>query len=238
MGPGPANILSAAVMQEITTQLAIDKKNPRKKLIVFKGEGKHFSFGASVEEHTPEFVNEMIPQFNAFIGEVLSCEIPTLSAVTGLCLGGSFELALATTFVIAEEFAKFAVPEIQLAVFPPAAAILLPLKTSDTFANEILLTGEQVSAQRLAELGLINLIVEKGTIDVAVDAFFEKNILPKSASSLKIAHQAVRYIIVDAYQKNIQKLEDLYLKDLMGTKDAVEGITAFIEKRKPFWENS
>lgn len=235
--PAPANILSEKMMQEITEQLSIERKNRRKKLIVFSGEGKHFSFGASVEEHKPEKVGDMLPNFHKFIGKLLDCEIPTLAKVSGLCLGGSFELVLGCTFVFANESAKFGVPEIQLAVFPPVASVLLPLKCSEVLSSQIILTGGQFTAEELSKHGLVNKVTEKEKLDEAVDEFFEKEFLPKSASSIRMAHRACRMVIKEQYENFIGPLEKLYLDELMATKDAVEGINSFLEKRPPAWQD-
>ena len=100
LGPPPANIVCVKLMEEVLDCLKELKGISNKKLIIFTGEGKHFSYGASVEEHLPETVNDMIPKFHQFIGEILACEIPTLAKVSGLCLGGGFELSGAVSLVI------------------------------------------------------------------------------------------------------------------------------------------
>lgn len=237
LGPAPANILSAKMMNEISAQLKEEQKNIHKKLIIFSGEGKHFSFGASVEEHKPEQVGDMLPQFHQFIGEILNCPIPTLAKVSGMCLGGSFEFILACNLIFADEKAKFAVPEIQLAVFPPVASILLPLKIGEAISSQAILTGEQLTAEVLHDHGLVNDVSESGKLDEVVSSFFEKQIQPKSASSLRFANRAGRMLLSKLYQEYIGKLEALYLEDLMATKDATEGILSFLEKRKPQWKN-
>jgi cyclohexa-1,5-dienecarbonyl-CoA hydratase len=237
IGTAPANILSAKMMSEISTQMKEEQKNPHKKLLIFSGEGKHFSFGASVEEHKPDRVGDMLPQFHQFIGEVLNCPIPTLAKVSGMCLGGAFEFVLACNFLFADEKAKFAVPEIQLAVFPPVASILLPLKIGEAISSQIILSGDQFPAEALHRYGLVNDVSESGKLDEAVFTFFEKQIQPKSASSLRIANRASRMLLSELYQEYIGKLENLYLKDLMSTKDATEGILSFLEKRKPQWQD-
>ncbi len=237
LGPGPANILSAQVMQEISTQLKEEEKNPHKKLIVFTSEGKHFSFGASVEEHKPGQVNDMLPAFHRFIDDLITCSIPTMAKVSGLCLGGAFEMVLACTFMYADETAKFGVPEIQLGVLPPVACLLLPLKCGEAISSEIILSGGQFSANKLLGHGLINKVVEKGTLDETVSGIFEKEFLPKSASSIRIAHKACRMVVAEQYKHLIGRLESLYLEDLMDTADAVEGINSFLEKRTPEWKD-
>lgn len=237
IGPPPANILSAKMMDEISALLKEQAKNSRKKLFIFCGEGKHFSFGASVEEHKPEKVAGMLPVFHRFIGEVISCKIPTLAKVSGMCLGGAFEFALACTFIFADETAKFSVPEIQLGVFPPVASALLPFLSSAQFSSQVILTGDQFTAKELHNRGLVNHVAEKGGLDDVIGAFYEKQLLPKSASSLQITHVACRKALAEHYKNFIGSMEELYLRDLMATQDAVEGITAFLEKRQPEWRN-
>lgn len=233
----PANIVTAKMMDEISDCLKTQQEIADKKLIVFSGDGKNFSFGASVEEHLPEFVNDMLPRFHRFIGEILGCKIPTLAKVSGSCLGGGFELALACTFIFADQKAKLGVPEIQLAVFPPPACVLLPLRCGDAFASQMILTGEIFAASQLLKKGIVNAASEEGNLDADVDKFIGKFILQKSAAALRVACTAARKTTVDQYEQHIKKLEQLYLKDLMSTKDAVEGIKSFVEKRKPKWVN-
>ena len=122
----PANILSAAMMTELRGLLAAERAPSRRKAIVLRGAGAHFCYGASVAEHTADEVGQMLPVFHALIGELLEHPVPTIAQVSGRCLGGGFELALACTFLCADDSARFAVPEIQLGVFPPVAAVLLP----------------------------------------------------------------------------------------------------------------
>lgn len=237
LGPAPANILTEKVMEEISQQLTEDEKKPHKKMIIFTSEGKHFSFGASVEEHKPGKVQSMLPGFHTFINGIINCSIPTLSRVSGLCLGGSFELALACTYIFADTTAKFAVPEIQLGVFPPVACALLPLKGADQLAAHMILTGEQVKAQNLQQLGIIYTVTEKGDLDTKIEEYYNQFLATKSASSLRIAHRASRMVQAELYKQAISKLESLYLDELMETQDGVEGINAFLEKRSPQWRD-
>jgi cyclohexa-1,5-dienecarbonyl-CoA hydratase len=237
LGPPPANILSSEMMDEISRQIREDEKDPGRKLIVFTGEGKHFSFGASVEEHKAGSVDDMLPKFHGFIGDVLECRVPTMAAVSGMCLGGAFELVLACDLVFADETAQFAVPEIQLGVLPPVASVLLPFKCPGNLSTEMILTGERFSAGVLHGHGLVNHIAGSGKLADAVSSFFEKQLHPKSASSLRITKTAACMVLAEQYRTYIGRLENLYLKELMATADAVEGIESFLEKRSPEWKN-
>lgn len=235
LGPQPANIVSRALMQELSAQIRASNSDRSKKLIVIRGAGKHFSFGASVEEHTADRIADMLPVFHEMIGTVLTSAVPTVACVTGLCLGGGFELALACSMIFCDRSAAFAVPEIQLGVLPPPACVLLPFKCAESASRRIILTGERVPAEDAIRLGFVDTVVEKGQLDEALTAFVEEHILPKSASSLRIANEAAMDAIASYYRDNIGRVEKLYLERLMATKDANEGIVAFIEKRAPEW---
>lgn len=235
LGPPPGNIVSMAMMEELEAELrALDEAGGRK-LAILSGEGKHFSFGASVEEHRPDQVGGMLPRFHEVVRMLLSCEVPTLAKVSGMCLGGGFELALACGMIICDKGAKLGVPEIKLGVFPPAAVVLLGCKVGDVLANEIVLTGDAHTAQDAWRMGLVNRVAEAQPLDAEVNTFIETHLLPKSASSLRHATRALRDRVLRHWDAHIAAVEKLYLHDLMSTADAVEGIEAFLEKREPTW---
>lgn len=236
LGPAPANIVSARVIDGLLAELDRAEGVPHKKLLLIRGSGQHFSYGASVEEHKADQVGEMLPKFHRLIGRLISSDLPTLAQVSGFCLGGGFEVAMACSFLFADENAKFAVPEIQLAVFPPPASILLPLKCGDTRAQQMVLTGQRLPATDLSSM--ITTIAPAGTLQQTVDSFIEAQILTKSASSLRFAARAAKMTIKDHYQRHIGEVERLYLNELMATHDAVEGIEAFLEKRPAQFTNN
>lgn len=237
IGPPPANIVSAALMEELSARIEASNADPHKKLIVIRGDGKHFSFGAAVEEHTADRIADMLPTFHGMIRRVLTSAVPTLAGVTGLCLGGGFELALACSMIFCDRSAAFAVPEIQLGVFPPPACLLLPFKCGESASRRIILTGEKVPAEDAIRLGFVDTVVEKGQLEEAWTAFAEEHVLPRSASSIRIANEAAMTAIASFYDDNIGRVEELYLDKLMSTKDANEGIASFMEKRAPAWRD-
>ena len=238
IGPAPTNFLSEQTIHEISEQLREDEKNRHKKLIIFRGEGDNFGFGANLKEYKPDKVNEMLPDFHNFIGTLLHYKIPIIARVTGLCLGESFEFALSCTFIYTEEDAKFAFPEIQLGVFPPVASILLSVKGCDQLSSHMILTGEQISADELERQGMVHAVIEKENLDNLIDEFITTHLLPKSVSSLHLAHTACRAVLAQQYKNFINRFKDLYLSELMTTKDGVEGTMAFLEKRKPIWQDA
>lgn len=235
---GKGNVLDSVMMRELSEILNSFKEKNDLKLITFEGAGKHFSFGASVEEHKKENAPKMLKEFHQLFFTIADLAIPTLAKISGQCLGGGLELALVCNFLFADKSAKLGQPEILLGVFPPPASIMLPLKIGNAKAEELLITGKTISAEEGKAIGLINNVFEdKETLGQGTDKWIEDNILPKSASSLRYAVKASRTTFNHLLKKMLPQLEELYLNGLMNTEDANEGINSFLEKRKPTWKN-
>ncbi len=239
LNDGKGNVLDNIMMLEILDLFDQFKENKNIKLITFQGEGKHFSFGASVPEHTKEFAEIMIKTFHKIFFKIIDLGIPTLAKISGQCLGGGMELALVCNFMFADKTAVLAQPEIILGVFPPPASIMLPLKIGNARAEEILLTGRNIYAEEGKSIGLLNKVFEtKDELIAGTEEWISINIIPKSASSLKYAVKASRATFNYIMSNKLPYLEQVYLGQLMETKDANEGINSFLKKRKPIWGNS
>ncbi|MBC8147388.1 MAG: enoyl-CoA hydratase/isomerase family protein [Bacteroidetes bacterium] len=235
---GKANILDSIMMSELNELLISFKNNKDLKLITFEGANNNFSYGASVEEHKKELAAEMLNSFHKMFHTIIDLHIPTMAIVSGQCLGGGFELPLVCNFIFADKTAKIGQPEILLGVFAPPASIMLPLKIGNAKSDELLITGKIISAEEGKALGLINDVYEdKETMHLALDEWIKKNILRKSASSLRFANKAARASFNFFMKKNLPYFTDLFINELMETEDANEGINSFMEKRKPVWKN-
>ena len=233
-----ANIVDQAMMAALAAAFADLRNRPQLKVMILTAEGSHFSFGASVQEHLPEHVRNVLPRFSALLGQMLELPAVTLAAVRGQCLGGGFELALACDFIVAEDGAQFACPEIKLAVFPPAAAVLLPARIGASPAAELVLTGAAWSAAHAAAAGLIVQTAPHGQLEATVETWIRDHFLARSPVALRYGVRAARLLLRQALQQNLPQLERMYLDELMAESDAVEGLRAFIEKREPHWEKN
>ncbi len=232
------NVLDSIMMGELNDLLDSFKNNNDIKLITFEGAGKHFSFGASVEDHTKEKAPAMLAQFHNIFYTLIDLSIPTLAKISGQCLGGGMELALVCNFLFADQSAKLGQPEIILGVFALLASVILPLKVGNAKAEELLLTGKSITAEEGKKMGIINEVFEnRETMESELDKWISENILPKSASSLRYAVKASRVKFNHILHKMLPDVEALYLDELMATEDANEGINSFLEKRKPEWKN-
>lgn len=229
----PGNVIDMALCAELRPAIAAAAADPQGKVLVLRGAGQHFSFGASVEEHLPATAADMLAAIGGVVRDLVNFPYPTVAGVQGRCLGGGLELALACGIVIAEDDAVLASPEIRLGVFPPAATALL----TGRVAEDVLLTGRDLTAAEAHRLGIVNELCPAGTLDDAVAAFVNEHFVPRSPASLRVATRAVREPEREALLARLDAAERLYLDELLALHDGVEGIQAFLDKRPPEWKN-
>ena len=231
----PVNIMTQAMMEEMISVLDELIKDDALHLLIFKAEGKHFSAGADVAEHTKEKCPDMIPVFMKLFYQMNRITCPTIAVVQGSALGGGCELATFCDIVIASEKAKFGQPEIMVGAFPPVAVAIFPHLIGRNRTLELLLTGDVISAVEAEKIGLINKVFPEDIFQEKTDELISK-MISKSAVVLKITKMATDaglYAPVDQALKNAEKI---YLGQLLDTEDAHEGIQAFLEKRPSVWK--
>ncbi len=232
----PVNILTGAVMGELIDALktAADDKSIR--AVVLRGEGKAWSAGADVSEHLPDKFEAMLDVFGELCELVRTYPIPTVAAVDGSCLGGGCEVAAMCDFIIASQRAKFGQPEIKVGVLPPAACAHFARKYGLGAALEIILTGDVFDAESSCELGLVTRIVPVDGFDAAVDEFVAK-LTGSSGEVLRLTKRAALEGLERRSEEAAEKVDEIYRKELMTTRDAVEGLKAFLEKRQTEWKD-
>jgi cyclohexa-1,5-dienecarbonyl-CoA hydratase len=233
---GTGNILDVDAIEALRRAVAEVSSEPGARGLLIDHAGPHFSFGASVEDHLPERVAEMLPRFHALAREMIGLDLPILCAVRGQCLGGGLEVALLADRVIAAPDARFGQPEIRLAVFAPVASALLPQRIGSRRAADLLLTGRSLDAAEALAWQLVDEVAEDPA--AAARAWAREHLLGKSVAALRLATRAARSTWASRFSADIEGLERLYLDELMSTADAVEGIQAFLERRQPVWQDS
>lgn len=234
----PLNIFNIAMMREIGAALASLSDQRNIVAIVFDAEDdcRAFSAGVAVEEHVAETVYQMLDAFHGIFRQLEQLARPTIAVVAGSALGGGCELVAACDIVIASERARFGQPEIKLGVFPPVAALLLPRIIGDKRARELILTGELIDAAEAARIGLVNHVVPRDQVEQRTREVLSK-LRELSATVLEMTRKAIDLGHGRTIEAALKEIENIYLHELMKTSDAREGISAFMEKRKPVWRN-
>ena len=230
-----ANLIDAAMIAALGEAFAEYRGNAGLLAALVDHEGPHFSFGASVEEHLPGACEQMLASLHALIGAMLEWPRPILMGVRGQCLGGGLELALAGNLLFAAPDAQFGQPEMKLGVFAPAASVLLPLRIGQARAEDLLYSGRSIDAPTALAWGLVNEVADDPA--AAAAAYFDRHLAGKSAASLEHAVRAAREPFAELARARLDDVEALYLEKLMATRDAKEGLAAFMEKRAPKWEH-
>jgi cyclohexa-1,5-dienecarbonyl-CoA hydratase len=232
----PLNWLNIEMMGEINAYLESLTSEKHLKLLVIQALGKAFSVGVEVAEHLGDLAPKMIETFHRMFRLMDALKVPSLAVVNGSCLGGGCELALYCDMVIATEKSKFGQPEIQVGVFPPIAALIFPRLIGRKKAMELILVGDTIGAPEALTMGLINKVVPEASLSEEVNGFIEK-LKKLSAVVLKLTKEAALAGLNDDMEKGLRVIEKIYLERLMTSHDAMEGLKAFCEKRKPTWKD-
>jgi enoyl-CoA hydratase len=160
---------------------------------------------------------------------------PMIAAVEGYALAGGFELAISCDLIVAADDSKFGIPEVKRGLAAAAGGLVkLPKQIPSRIAMELALTGDFISAERAADLGLINQVVPSGT---ALDA--AKALAAKIAANGPLAVAASKQVVASAqdWTSDIMfKNQNDIVMPVFTSEDAIEGATAFAEKRAPNWK--
>ncbi|MDQ3668441.1 MAG: enoyl-CoA hydratase-related protein [Acidobacteriota bacterium] len=234
----PLNVFNIAMMREIGDALITCGHERRLVAIVFDADKdcRAFSAGVAVEEHAEGIIFQMLDSFHAIFRTLEQIARPTIAVVEHPALGGGCELVAACDIVIAGERSRFGQPEIKLGVFPPVAAVLLPHIIGDKRARELILTGDLINAPEAARIGLVNHVVPANQLQPKLMEVLSK-LRELSATSLELTRKALDLGRGRSINLALAEVENVYLHELMKTKDANEGINAFVEKRKPVWSD-
>jgi cyclohexa-1,5-dienecarbonyl-CoA hydratase len=230
-----ANIVDGEMIAALHGALVAHGSNETLRGVLLDAEGPHFSFGASVEEHLPASCAQMLASLHTLIIAMVEFPVPILVAVRGQCLGGGLEVALAGSWTFAAPDAQFGQPEMKLGVFAPAASVLLPYRVNLPMAEDLLYSGRPIGAAAGLACGLVHALADDP--EAAALGWFHEHLQGKSAAALACATAAARGAMRRDVRQRLADVERVYLDRLMATRDANEGLVAFLAKRKPTWEH-
>jgi enoyl-CoA hydratase/carnithine racemase len=197
---------------------------------VFSAGGNLAGFAADVPLVHKHFGTEQFPRLFTLIAELGK---PSICAANGHTLAGALGLALACDLIVAKEGARFGTPEINVGVFPFMIMALIYRNVGRKKTNELLLLGEQISAQEAERIGIVNRVVAADEFDAAV-ADWAGRLAAKSPVLMRLGKDAISRQQDMAFEDALDFLRS-QLTIAFSTEDIQEGVKAFFEKRDPVW---
>ncbi len=234
--PQALNALNSALMDELVAALQEFDTDPEVGCILVAGSEKAFAAGADIKQMAQASVVEMIDSpFIGYWDKLGRISKPIVAAVSGWCLGGGCELAMACDLIVAAESAVFGQPEINLGIIPGAGGTQrLTRAVGKSVAMDMVLTGRRLSAQEALQYGLVARLLPNAGFEAAAAAVAAE-IAAKSPIALRIAKEAVNHAFELPLAEGVH-LERRLFNMLFATADQKEGMAAFVEKRPPTWQ--
>src|SRR3954452_8114217 len=236
--PETRNALSDQVLDELIAAFEAARADDAVRCVVLtSSHEKVFSSGANLggfSESQPlvhkHFATERFPRLFRLIGELGK---PTLCAANGHVLAGALGIALACDLVIAKEGVRFGTPEINVGIFPFMIMALIYRNVGRKKTNELLLLGDQISAEEAERIGIVNRVVARDEFDAAV-ADWAGRLAAKSPVLMRLGKDAM-YRQQDMGFADALEFLHAQLSLAFSTDDIQEGVRAFMEKREPVW---
>jgi enoyl-CoA hydratase len=234
--PKVRNALNSTVLHELTEALETFDNDPGVGAMVITGDDQAFAAGADIKEMAEATAMQMlihshIPQFDRLRG----IHKPVIAAVSGWCLGGGNELAMACDLIIASETARFGQPEINIGVIPGAGGTQrLTRAVGKALAMEMVLNNRTLTAEEAKNFGLVNRVVPvERYLDEALQLAGE--IAVRAPLAVRLGKETVNHAFESFLNDGLADERRAFYM-LFASQDQKEGMKAFVEKRKPVWK--
>jgi enoyl-CoA hydratase/carnithine racemase len=231
--PDARNALSAELMETLCELVEAWDSDPEVRVVVIAGSDEYFAAGADIKAmRERSFQDAMVNPTADFWPRVARCRTPLVAAVSGYALGGGCELALLCDMIVASETAEFGQPEIMLGIIPGGGGTQRLARTiGKQRTMELVLTGRRIDATEALRFGLVNQVTKrKEWLEQAVE--LAEVVARRPPIAARLAKQAVLAADETGLSAGLEQERRLY-ELAMATEDRVEGMMAFIEKRKP-----
>ena len=232
--PEKSNAYDRAMLRTLADGLARAAEDPSIRMVVLRGEGRHFSTGA---ELGPDDGDEHGPTIPEVCWQLDTMSKPTLALVQGACLGGAFALIACCDLAIAERGAFFALPEVRLGFAPGPLIPFILNAIGYRHARRLIVSGERFDAEEALRIGLVHVLAEsgKGEEALSVASFEILQAAPTAASEAKaLTRRLAREPITTALLDELQ----IAFRSAAGSAEAEEGRNAFYERRPARWATS
>ncbi|RTZ91753.1 MAG: hypothetical protein DSY91_04635, partial [Deltaproteobacteria bacterium] len=232
--PDRLNALTDAMLDEMEEAVTSLRKDGETRVVIFRGEGKAFCAGVEMKgvTYNPLNARTFLIKLNRVINDIEMLPQPTISAIHGACVAGGLELTLATTFRVAAYQSKLGLPEAGLGlVAAGGTSFRLPRLVGYGKALEMTLMGDLLDGREAERIGLVNRAVDEEKLDEVVEEMAQK-LLRKAPLAVTFVKEAF-CLNAAPHRETATMLEILGASVNHYTKDKLEGLQAFFEKRPP-----
>ena len=231
----PLNVLDVEMLRQLNGALRECDETSVRVVVLTSALPHAFSAGVDVRDHRAGRLDAMLSEVRENGRLLLTLKPVTIAAIRGSTLGGGAEIALLCDLVLAADDTVFGFPEIKLGAFPPVAAACLPEICGAPRAMRLLL-GQSITAEAAKEQGLVTEVVPAGQFEDTVDRI-ATGLAARSGVVLRALTSATRAQRAPAVLQRLDAAIATYRATVGPSRDAEEGINAFLEKRAPAWSH-
>lgn len=232
--PDRRNALSTPLMEQLHETLSRLNDDPRQRALILEGAGPVFCAGLDLKEASSTSDAHRSAELVAQMLEAVSTSpLVTIAAVHGAAIAGGAGLMSACDFVVAAEHAKIGYPEVHRGLVAGLVMTFLRRQLRERDARELLLLGELIDAPRAKEIGLVNQVVPEGEVHAEAHRLAERVVKGAPGAIAKS-----KELLADLWSRKVREDLDLALEYHLrarGSREAAEGMAAFLEKRPPHW---
>jgi len=242
--PKASNSLSEAMLEALSATFAEIATNKRVRAVVLAANGASFCAGHDLKEITQHrrdpdggraYVRDLMDRCSAMMQSIHRMPQPVIAAVEGAATAAGCQLIASCDLAVASKTAKFATPGVHIGLFCSTPMVALSRNVAPKHAMEMLLTGDLISADEACRIGLVNRVVAPGTEREEATKLARK-LAGKSSLIVKLGKEAF-YRQLDMSLPEAYRFASEVMVENMMVRDAKEGISAFVEKRTPTWED-
>lgn len=242
--PQNRNTLSEAMLTALTETFAAIAGDKRVRAVILSANGPAFCAGHDLKEITDHradpdggrtYVKDLMDRCSTLMQNIQRLPQPVIAAVEGVATAAGCQLIATCDLAIASQTARFATPGVHIGLFCTTPSVALSRNVAPKHAMEMLLTGDMISAEEACRIGLVNHVVAPGKErEEALN--LARRIAAKSMQTLKMGKEAF-YRQLDMSLPEAYRYASHVMVENMMVHDAAEGISAFVEKREPKWED-
>jgi len=238
--PNVRNAFNDEVIADLTHLFKELAKSPDLRMVILKGEGDAFSAGADLEwmkkagQMSMDENRDDALKLARMLELINQMPVPIVGLIHGYCFGGGLGLAAVCDYVLAAKDTLFSFSEVKLGLIPAVIGPFVLRKIGVSMARALFISAERFDAQRAMQIRLVHQVLENKEKLGEAAAKLTKDILSSSPQAVKAAKKFLQEIPALSYQDQITRAANT-LSGLRGSEEAREGLSAFLEKRKPNW---